>query len=126
LRDANIAVCPNHPRLQVSAPQTATFIYIQRQGLEGDRSRYAAEMMRVDARRIAIWQKQGRDVYLYFNNDIGAAVVQSALELGRLLSQPSTALDSSELCEFSDQDSVYTLSGNRLYFLEGLKTQSQQ
>jgi hypothetical protein len=83
-------------------------------------------MMRVDARRIAIWQKQGRDVYLYFNNDIGAAVVQSALELGRLLSQPSTALDSSELCEFSDQDSVYTLSGNRLYFLEGLKTQSQQ
>jgi uncharacterized protein YecE (DUF72 family) len=107
LRDTNIALClSDHPSLQVQAPQTANFVYIRRHGPGGDRSRYTSEMLRVDARRIATWQKQSRDVYLYFNNDAGAAAVQNALELGRLLSQSSTAFNGSELYEFPSQDSV--------------------
>lgn len=45
-------------------------------------------MLKEDARRIRGWLREGRDVYVYFNNDEAAYAVQDARRLGELITRP--------------------------------------
>jgi len=71
------------------ANEKSSFIYVRRHGSGDARysGRYSAEELQVDAVRIRDWQRAGRDVYVYFNNDIGGHAFYNALELTRAVSQ---------------------------------------
>jgi uncharacterized protein YecE (DUF72 family) len=65
----------------------APFVYVRRHG-PGDRrysGNYSSEHIRSDARQIRGWINSGRDVYIYFNNDIGGHAFHNALELKEML-----------------------------------------
>lgn len=47
---------------------------------------YSDSQLRRQAERIAGWQREGKTVYAYFNNDIGGHAVRNALTLKALLS----------------------------------------
>lgn len=72
--------------LFVKGPITADFVYIRRHG-PGARysSCYSEEMLKMDAERIKGWLKEGRDVYIYFNNDAYGYAVKNALRLKELV-----------------------------------------
>ena len=42
------------------------------------------------AQSIREWQRQLRDIYVYFNNDVGGYAVQNALQLENLLASAAT------------------------------------
>jgi uncharacterized protein YecE (DUF72 family) len=84
---ANVALCLHDWReAPVRGPVTAEFVYIRR---HGTRHRYGGSysdaMLRADARAIGGWLRQGRDVYVYFNNDGHAHAVSNAQRLAHLL-----------------------------------------
>ncbi len=90
LRAAGVALClADWPDLPVTDPVTADLVYVRRHGsgvLYG--GSYPAEMLRRDARQIRRWLREGRDVYVYFNNDQAAFAVQDARRLADLVGQP--------------------------------------
>lgn len=67
-------------------PNAADFIYIRRHGATG---RYAGEytddQLQAEARHIAGWLAQNREVWIYYNNDAAGAAVRNALRLKELL-----------------------------------------
>lgn len=67
-------------------PAGADFVYIRRHGpgatYDGN---YSAKSIASDAARIAEWLEQGRDVYIYFNNDVDGHAVDNAQQLMREL-----------------------------------------
>ena len=65
----------------------APFVYIRRHGPGEARysGSYSAQHLEADASRIREWISSGRDVYVYFNNDIGGHAFYNALELKKLL-----------------------------------------
>ena len=67
-------------------PATADFIYVRRHG-PGDvySSCYSAEDLKRDAERIRTWLGEGRDVYVYFNNDGGGYAVKNARTLSEIV-----------------------------------------
>ncbi len=70
------------PRCPVNEPNAAPFVYIRRHGPGGRyRGCYAAEHITSDAARIQQWLDQGRDVYIYYNNDIEGHAVDNAQQL---------------------------------------------
>jgi uncharacterized protein YecE (DUF72 family) len=92
LRRANVALCLQDWReAPVSGPVTADFVYIRRHGTT---HRYGGSyddtMLRADARAIAAWRREGRDVYVYFNNDGNAYAVGNAQRLTHLLQRLRT------------------------------------
>jgi uncharacterized protein YecE (DUF72 family) len=72
-----------------SLPVTADFVYIRRHG-EGGRydSCYSREELKKDSRRIKRYLKDGRDVFIYFNNDAYGYAPRNAKELTDLLRSP--------------------------------------
>jgi uncharacterized protein YecE (DUF72 family) len=70
----------------VLGPLTTDFVYVRRHG-PGARYRgsYTEAQLRADARDIRGWLDDGRDVYVYFNNDGGGAAVRNARRLAELL-----------------------------------------
>lgn len=72
--------------LFIDGPTTADFVYIRRHG-PGARysSCYSEEMLKMDAERIKGWLKEGRDVYIYFNNDAYGYAVKNAVRLKELV-----------------------------------------
>ena len=67
-------------------PLTTDFVYMRRHGREGDyRSCYAPGEIAADARRIGTYLADGRDVYIYFNNDFNGHAPRNALELSGLM-----------------------------------------
>jgi uncharacterized protein YecE (DUF72 family) len=87
LRKASVALCFHDARAQVvTEPVTAGFVYVRRHGTGGrDHGSYTEAMLRADARRVRGWLADGLDVYVYFNNDGGAAAVKNARRLRELL-----------------------------------------
>lgn len=59
------------------------FVYVRRHGPGDGRysGRYSAAQIQTDADHIAKWASLGKDVYVYFNNDIGGHAFHNALEL---------------------------------------------
>lgn len=87
LTRANVALCLQDWRAApVTAPVTADFVYIRRHGTTHRYGgSYSDGMLRGDARQIAEWLREGRDVYAYFNNDGNAYAVRNAERLRQFL-----------------------------------------
>ena len=86
LARANVALCLHDWKEQpVTGPVTADFVYVRR---HGTRRRYGGSyterMLAADAGLIRAWRAEGRDVYVYFNNDGRAAAVRNAIRLSQL------------------------------------------
>jgi len=73
---ADMARCP------ITEPNAVDFVYVRRHGVSGHADgRYTDEQIAQDAERIRAWLAQGRDVYVYYNNDIGGHAVDNARTL---------------------------------------------
>jgi len=88
-RRNNIALCfTDWPDLTISEPVTADFIYLRRHGpVELYASGYSDDRLQQDANRIRIWLDEGRDVFAYFNNDMGGFALRDALTLKRMVEE---------------------------------------
>jgi uncharacterized protein YecE (DUF72 family) len=78
-----VALClADMPRCPFAEPGSADFVYVRRHGPGGGyRGRYAAEHIGEDARQVRAWLAAGREVYVYYNNDIGGHAVDNAHQL---------------------------------------------
>lgn len=87
LLSANIAVCMSDwPDFPDEVPVTADFVYLHRLGEEGKyASSYTTEQLQKDAKMIKEYLKQGKDVYIYFNNDAFGYAPKNAMELKVIL-----------------------------------------
>jgi uncharacterized protein YecE (DUF72 family) len=84
LEKAGIALCLADWRdVPVTGPLTAGFVYVRRHGTR--RGSYPEAALRADARAIRSWLREGRDVYVYFNNDAGGHAVRNARRLRQLI-----------------------------------------
>jgi uncharacterized protein YecE (DUF72 family) len=92
LTRANVALClQDWPEAPVKAPITADFVYIRRHGVTHRYGgSYTDTMLRADARAIGQWLGEGRDVYVYFNNDGNAYAVRNAQRLAYFLHRSAT------------------------------------
>jgi len=65
---------------------TADFVYIRFHGEGGSYStKYTDKELAIWAKKIKKWQKDGIDVYAYFNNDVGGFAVENAKQLAVLI-----------------------------------------
>jgi uncharacterized protein YecE (DUF72 family) len=75
-----VALCVTHWR-EIAIPEPATksdFVYVRRHyGTAGD-GNYSHIELDQDITKIKCWAKQGRDVYVYFNNDWKGYAVENA------------------------------------------------
>lgn len=83
LRTYNIALClADWPDLTIEEPVTADFVYVRRHGPEElYSSGYSEKDLKRDWDRIEFWLREGRDVYVFFNNDWGGYAVKNGLML---------------------------------------------
>lgn len=73
---ADLARCP------ITEPNDVSFVYIRRHGPGGPYSGcYTTEHIAADAGRICQWLSVGRDVYVYYNNDVDGHAVDNAKQL---------------------------------------------
>jgi uncharacterized protein YecE (DUF72 family) len=87
LESAGVALCLADWRdVTVRAPLTADFVYVRRHGY-GRRGSYTRRALEADARLIRGWRDEGRDVYVYFNNDWKAFAVRNARTLARIVDE---------------------------------------
>jgi uncharacterized protein YecE (DUF72 family) len=89
LQAHNVAlVLADQPGFAAEGPLTASFIFCRRHGPGAMyASNYPEEYLQRDAASIRNWLSQGRDVYMYFNNDIGGYAVWNALRLKEILGE---------------------------------------
>jgi uncharacterized protein YecE (DUF72 family) len=92
LATANVALCLHDWKTQpVTGPVTADFVYVRR---HGTRRRYGGSYsdrrLREDALRVEDWAAEGKDVFVYFNNDGRASAVRNSLRLTELIRTPAT------------------------------------
>ena len=70
------------PRCSVTEPNDAPFVYVRRHGPGGGyRGCYTPEHIAADAKQVGAWLAAGRDVYVYYNNDIDGHAVDNAGQL---------------------------------------------
>jgi uncharacterized protein YecE (DUF72 family) len=64
-------------------PGSAPFVYVRRHGSSEQlyAGSYSPDAIQRDADNIVSWKKMGRDVFVYFNNDIGGHAYRNALAL---------------------------------------------
>lgn len=92
LRAANVSFCLHDSKKQpVKGPVTADFVYVRRHGF-GKRGNYPRRALEADAREIRGWLREGRDVYVYFNNDWRGYAVNNARTLAELTGAPGVLL----------------------------------
>lgn len=76
------------PGLACIPRATTDLVYVRMHG-PGQDSMYAGsypvDELRCWAERIAEWTAQSRDVWMYFNNDLGGHAVRNALSLKEIL-----------------------------------------
>jgi uncharacterized protein YecE (DUF72 family) len=101
LSDSNIAVCMSDwPEFIDELPLTADFVYIRRHGEAGSyATNYTTEQLKKDAKRIKAYLKEGKDVYIYFNNDAFGYAPKNAMEFKTILekSLPKALLEVKEI-----------------------------
>jgi uncharacterized protein YecE (DUF72 family) len=83
----NASLCmADWPQFLNDLPITADFVYIRRHGEGGNyASCYSQEQLKSDAARIRKYLKQGKDVFIYFNNDASGYAPSNAGVLLTLL-----------------------------------------
>ena len=83
-------VLQDKPDSRCTEPNAASFVYIRRHGPDGDSTRsYTLDELTQDAEAIRNWQSEGRDVYVYFDNDGDGHAVDNAAQLARLVDDSS-------------------------------------
>jgi uncharacterized protein YecE (DUF72 family) len=87
LREHDISLClSDHHDAPAPWQVTASFVYVRGHGPGGRyKGSYSDKTLHEWARKIAGWQRQRRDVYIYFDNDQKSAAPFDALRLMRLL-----------------------------------------
>jgi uncharacterized protein YecE (DUF72 family) len=72
-----------HGKAAASVPGEAKFVYVRRHGSDGGRyaGSYSPEQIEADAAAIREWNAAGREVFVYYNNDIGGHAFRNALSL---------------------------------------------
>lgn len=81
-RRAAAVVLADWPRCSVTEPNDAPFVYVRRHGPAGRyRGCYSAEQIAADAASIRRWLGEGRDVFVYYNNDVEGYAVDNARQL---------------------------------------------
>jgi uncharacterized protein YecE (DUF72 family) len=83
LRDHDVAFCvSDHHDAPAPWVATAGFVYVRGHGPGGGYSGdYSDAELKAWARRIRTWADEGRDAWVYFDNDIGAAAPKDAERL---------------------------------------------
>jgi uncharacterized protein YecE (DUF72 family) len=73
--------------LKVATEQTndAPFVYIRRHGSPQYSGDYGEEQLQTDAEMVRGFARQDRDVYVYYNNDVGGHAVRNASRLKEIL-----------------------------------------
>jgi uncharacterized protein YecE (DUF72 family) len=71
--------------LKIPLRLTAPMVYVRFHGTSRYGGDYPRETLELWARRIAEWRSEGRDVCVYFNNDIGGHAIHNARTLRELL-----------------------------------------
>jgi uncharacterized protein YecE (DUF72 family) len=91
LDDEGAALCVHDMRDAgaTDTPNAAPFVYIRRHGSgEGKYAgSYSNEQIRADASRISSWHADGKDVFVYYNNDIGGHALENARQLKQKLTR---------------------------------------
>ncbi len=87
LEKENISLCiADWPDFLCELPVTADFVYMRRHGIEGNSSScYSTDQLKADAKFVSTFVKQGKDVFIYFNNDAAGHAPRNALELRNLV-----------------------------------------
>ncbi len=75
------------PEFEEKIPALGNFVYLRRHGVGGELygGCYSNAQLKEDACLIKDWAKQGKDVYIYFNNDSQGWAVQNAFTLQKIL-----------------------------------------
>ena len=83
LRDHDVSLCiSDHEDAPAPWEVTASWVYVRGHGPGGRyRDSYSDEELARWARAIRRWRRAGRDVFCYFDNDIGAEAPRDALRL---------------------------------------------
>jgi uncharacterized protein YecE (DUF72 family) len=88
LAKENIALCIHDMvgKGDTDRPNDADFVYARRHGTNRGRytGSYSPEQIHSDADRIRTWNREGRSVFVYFNNDIGGHAFRNAVDLRAL------------------------------------------
>jgi len=86
-RRTNTTLClADWPPFIADLPLSADFVYLRRHGSGGNyASSYSPAELESDARRIRGYRDSGRDVHIYFNNDVHGYAPENARELTGLL-----------------------------------------
>ena len=85
-------VLADWPRCDVRTPNDAPFVYVRRHGPGGRyRGCYSEAHLSRDAEAIRGWLREGRDVFVYFNNDVEGYAVDNARRLAELLDAAAQA-----------------------------------
>lgn len=83
----NVSLCmADWPGFIDDLAVTSDFVYIRRHGEGGSYATcYSKDALRKDAKRIRDYLEDGKDVFIYFNNDYNAYAPQNAQELMKML-----------------------------------------
>ncbi len=89
LQEHDAALCiSDHADAPAPWIETASWVYIRGHGPSGRyHGSYTDAALRTWAKRIRAWSAERKDVFCYFDNDIGAAAPHDALRLKRLLAR---------------------------------------
>jgi uncharacterized protein YecE (DUF72 family) len=87
LSASKFTVCmADWPEYLDDLPVTSDFVYLRRHGEGGSyATNYTTEQLKKDAVRIKEYLKQGKDVYIFFNNDAFGYAPRNAMELRAIL-----------------------------------------
>lgn len=87
LREEGACLCmADWPEFLSDLPVTADFVYFRRHGAGGNcATSYSPAELRSDAARVRSHRRQGRDVFMYFNNDAQGYAPRNAQELLALI-----------------------------------------
>ncbi len=82
--------CTTMPgKAAVSEPNEAPFVYVRRHGSHGGTysGSYTSSQIESDAENVRQWLRDGKTVYVYYNNDEKGYAVENARELKSKLAQ---------------------------------------
>lgn len=87
LEKNNMGLCiSDWPEFLNDLPATTDFVYMRRHGIDGKgASCYNTEQLKADAKMINKFIKQGKDVFIYFNNDALGHAPKNAEQLRNIL-----------------------------------------
>ncbi|MCX5846370.1 MAG: DUF72 domain-containing protein [Deltaproteobacteria bacterium] len=83
----NVGLCmADWPAFINDLPVTSDFVYVRRHGLEGNYATcYSETALKKDAGKIKNYMGDGKDVYVYFNNDAYGYAPRNAKELKEMI-----------------------------------------